>query len=64
MMVSFLELKKMSEPITFCRTKAGKGFKIVVDGEWFYTSLHELYKVLQDKTNACQFRTIEAENEA
>ena len=54
----------MSEQITFCKTKAGKGFKIVVDGEWFYTSLHELYKVLQDKTNACQFRTIEAENEA
>lgn len=53
----------MSEAITFCRTKAGKGFKIVVDGEWFYTSLVELYKVLQNKANACQFRAIEAKNE-
>ena len=53
----------MNKPITFCKTKAGKGFKIVVDGEWFYTSLYELYKVLQDKASACQFRTIEAEND-
>jgi len=52
----------MSEPITFCKTKAGKGFKIVVDGQWFYTSLYELYKVLNNKAIACQFRTIEAEN--
>ena len=52
----------METEITFCKTKAGKGFKIVVDGQWFYTSLFELYKVLQDKAQACRFRSIENNN--
>jgi len=41
-----------------CKTKAGKGFKIVVDGKWLYTSIDELTKMLGDKTNACHFREI------
>jgi len=47
--------------VTFCATKAGKGFKIVVDGVWLYTSKHELYRVLQNKALACQFREIDKE---
>ena len=44
--------------VTFCATKAGKGFKIVVNGKWLYTSKTELYKVLQKKAVACLFRDI------
>lgn len=47
--------------VTFCATKAGKGFKIVVDGVWLYTSKSELYRVLQNKALACQFREIDKE---
>ena len=47
--------------VTFCATKAGKGFKIVVDGVWLYTSKFELYRVLQNKALACQFREIDKE---
>ena len=45
--------------VTLCKTKAGKGFKVVVDGVWFYTSIRELYKVLRDEALACKFRVIE-----
>jgi len=43
---------------TFCETKAGKGFKIIINGRWLYTSKVELYKVLQKKSKACIFRSI------
>jgi len=43
---------------TLLKTKAGKGFKICVNGTWMYTSKGELYKVLQDKANGCSFRSI------
>ena len=52
----------MESELTFCKTRAGKGFKIVVDGQWFYTSLGELYKVITGKTQACRFRSIEKQN--
>ena len=45
--------------IALCRTKAGKGMKIVVDDVWFYTSLGEFFKWLNHKANACTFRSIE-----
>ena len=40
-------------------TKAGKGYKVVVDGVWFYTSIGELSKMLAGKVAACQFRAME-----
>ena len=43
---------------TFAATKAGKGFKIIINGTWLYTSKTELYKVLQGKSKACVFRSI------
>ncbi len=43
---------------TLCKTKAGKGFKICINGTWYYTSKGELYKVLQDLSGGCIFRTI------
>ena len=51
-------MNKMGE-ITMCPTKAGNGYKVVVDGVWYYTSKTELGKMLSQKTNAAKFRTIE-----
>ena len=45
--------------IKLCKTKAGKGFKIVVGDEWFYTSKYEMFRLLNDEANACNFRTID-----
>jgi len=44
--------------VNFCKTKAGKGFKIVVNGKWLYTSKQELFKVLKNEANGCIFREI------
>ena len=49
--------------VTFCKTKAGKGFKVVVDGKWLYVSMNELFKVIQDKSVACVFREIHDDKE-
>ena len=48
--------------ITMCPTKAGKGFKVVHEGTWYYTSISELFKMLNGKTSACKFRTIDEIN--
>jgi len=53
----------MTTEATFCPTKAGNGFKIIVDNEWFYTSKYELFRVLNRKAAACKFRKIEKEND-
>ena len=44
--------------ITLCPTKAGKGFKVVHNNVWYYTSIGELMKVVTRK-QACVFRTID-----
>ena len=48
----------MSE-VVLCRTKAGKGFKIVVDGTWYYSSIGEVFRMIKGGANAATFRTIE-----
>lgn len=48
---------------TFCPTKAGNGFKIIVDDEWLYTSKKFLKKVINGKAKSCQFRSIQEEEE-
>ena len=45
-----------------CKTKAGKGFKVVVDGQWFYTSNMEFFGMINGDLNACQFRSIDNKN--
>ena len=47
-----------------CPTKAGKGYKVVVEGKWYYTSLGELTRMLAGKVKACRFRSIENEEGA
>jgi len=46
---------------TLCPTKAGNGFKVVVDGTWFYTSKASLQDVVSGKAKACTFSTIKDE---
>lgn len=46
---------------TLCPTKAGRGFKVVVDGRWFYTSKASLLDVVNGKAKACTFSTIKDE---
>ena len=45
--------------VKLCKTKAGKGFKVVVGDECFYTSKYEMYRLMNDKASACSFRTID-----
>ena len=56
------ELIEMEKTIKLMPTKAGKGYKIVVDGVWFYTSIGEITKMLAGKVAACQFRGIVEES--
>ncbi len=48
---------------TFIETRKGDGFKIVVNGTWFYTSKKELFKAINTK-KGCKFRTIDDDEEA
>ena len=43
---------------TLCPTKAGNGFKVVVDGTWFYTSKASVLDMVNGKSKACTFSTI------
>ena len=47
-----------NEEIVLCPTKAGKGYKVVHNGKWFYTSTQELQKVVSGENKAVTFRTI------
>lgn len=60
--LNFREVKQM-ERVVFCKTKTGKGFKIVVDDVWLYTSMTDLLKVLLDQAESCQFRTYQEDRE-
>ena len=43
-----------------CATKAGNGYKIVVNGIWYYTSKQALLDAVNEG-KSCTFRTIEAQ---
>ena len=47
------------EKVTFCRTNAGKGFKIAVNDTWLYVSEKLLLDAITGKTKSCQFSTYE-----
>ena len=44
---------------TMLKTNVGNGYKIVVDGVWFYTTNDEFNKLVKKQAKACKFRTIE-----
>lgn len=46
--------------VTFCKTIAGNGFKIIVDNNWLYTSKDKLLAVINDEARSCQFRPMES----
>jgi len=46
--------------VILCKTKRGFGFKMIVEGTWLYTSIKEMNKMLNDKSNAVTFRTIDS----
>ena len=43
------------EEATLCKTKAGKGYKMVVNGVWLYCSKEALENVVKQGTN-CRFQ--------
>lgn len=45
-------------PALLVPTKNGRGFKVVVNGEWFYTSTQELLNTVSGKAKACNFRDL------
>jgi len=49
---------------TLCPTKAGNGYKVVVDGVWFYTSKASLRDMVNGKSRACTFSTIKDDAES
>ena len=53
--------KNNKDTATLCATKAGRGFKVVVDGVWFYTSKVSLLDLVNGKSKACTFSTIKDE---
>ena len=45
--------------VRFCKTKAGNGFKIVVNDKWLVVNKQDLLEVIDDDAPSCQFTTIE-----
>jgi formylmethanofuran dehydrogenase subunit E len=41
------------------QTKNGKGYKIVVNGNWFYTSTKEMADFANNKSKAVNFRSVQ-----
>jgi hypothetical protein len=55
-----LNLKEEKQmKVTFCKTKAGNGFKIAIDDTWLYVSKEYLHAVIDGEATSCQFKTME-----
>jgi hypothetical protein len=50
--------------IKLFRTKAGKGYKVVVGDDWFFTSRVELHRLVMGVSNSCSFRPINVKETA
>ena len=48
--------------VTFCKTKAGKGFKLAIDDKWLYASKERLLAVIDDEATSCQFNEFKNED--
>jgi hypothetical protein len=51
----------IDETATMCATKAGNGFKVVVNGVWFYASKRQVLEMIEGRVRACTFHTIKDE---
>jgi hypothetical protein len=47
------------EKVTFCKTKAGNGYKIAVNDTWLYVKKKFLLEVIDGDANTCQFSSYE-----
>ena len=47
-----------AQTATLCATKAGNGYKVVVNGVWFYASKRQVMELVNGRQKACTFRTI------
>lgn len=51
----------IEETATLLPTKAGNGFKVAVNGVWYYTSRQQVLDMVDGKQKACTFHTIKDE---
>lgn len=42
-----------------CKTKKGNGLKIIVEGQWYYTSWGQFGRMMNGKAVGCTFQTID-----
>ena len=45
------------EHVTLIRTNRGLGFKVVINGKWFYTNEYNLYDLIEGKRKSVVFNT-------
>ena len=49
---------RSEETATFCPTKAGNGYEVVVKNVWYYASKQQLLDLVHGKQKAVTFHTI------
>jgi hypothetical protein len=59
--MNMAEQSKTEETATFCPTKAGNGYKVVVNGVWYYASKQQVLDLVEGRQKACTFHTIKDE---
>ena len=59
--LNMAEENQSDEIATMCATKAGNGFKVVVNGVWYYTSKKNVMDLTQGRIKSCVFSTIKDE---
>ena len=52
------EQQNNEQTATLCPTKAGNGYKVVVNGVWFYASKQQVLDLIKGKQKAATFHTI------
>lgn len=57
------EVKPEFEGITLLPTKAGRGFKVIHDGQWFYARKDDVLNVVNRKQTACTFSEIKEKDQ-
>ena len=55
------EENENGETATMCPTKAGNGYKVVVNGVWYYASKAQVLEMVNGQSRACAFHTIKDE---
>ncbi len=48
--------------VKLMKTKAGNGFKVLVDGQWVYTNAREMQRFLDGEISVVTFRTLQSQD--